>query len=97
MPVIDGPCSDVSYITPCLASRLQSAFILPKTIRFTKRTHHGSAYVRMERFESVDLLEQIKVALIAALESLVRLFAAKNIHCTLVLLIQVSTREFSRF
>ena len=80
MPVINSTSGYIPNIASRLPSNLQSSLVLPEPIRLTEWRHGPAIQVRMERFECIDLLEKIKISLVAAFEGLVCFLAAKDVH-----------------
>jgi hypothetical protein len=78
MPMLNSACGDITDITACFACSAQTTLILSQTVGFRES---GKVIIRSVKIlKSVYLLEEVKVALIAAFERLVSLFAPKDIR-----------------
>lgn len=89
VPMLNRAGGNVTHITALLAGSSKAALVLSQAISFGEMTEIvvGS----MKLLECVNLLEEIKVALITPFERLVGFLAAKNVHGALA-----QARIFSR-
>lgn len=84
MPVINGSRGYVAYIAACFLGTLKAAFILLQSVCLTQRAgNKAGSDVVSPRLVCVYLFEKIEIALITAFKSLICLFAAKYLDCTL--------------
>ena len=74
--MLDDAGGDVADVGTLLADGGQAAFVLSKAVCLWKLGKGGVGGVGL--LKGIDLLEEIKVALVAALEGLIGLFAAKD-------------------
>lgn len=65
VPMVNGASSDVTDVAPCFTSDLETTFVFSETICITPIRNVGSS-LTMSVFESVNLLEEVKVAFITA-------------------------------
>ncbi len=78
VPMIDCSGGDVTHITSRLAGGLEPALVLAQSVGLWQTRDGGSmAVIRLER---VNLFKEVKVAFVAAFQSLIRLFVAKDLH-----------------
>jgi len=80
--VLYCPGGDVAHIAACLAGNLQPPFILPEAVCFAQVGHIGST-LAVGILKGVDLLEEVEVPFIAALEGLISFLSSKNLNGTL--------------
>lgn len=74
--MLDDAGGDVADVGTLLADGGQAAFVLSKAVCLWELGKGGVGGVGL--LKGIDLLEEIKVALVAALEGLIGLFAAKD-------------------
>jgi len=74
--MLDDAGGDVADVGTLLADGGQAAFVLSKAVRLWELGKGGVGGAGL--LKGIDLLEEIKVALVAALEGLIGLFAAKD-------------------
>ena len=82
--MINGASRDIPDITPRFPGDLEPSVVLPQTVGFREVGEVVAApRLAVGGLERIYLLEEIEVALVAPLEGLVGLFAAKDLLCTL--------------
>jgi hypothetical protein len=81
VPVVDGAGGDAADVA-ALADEGEAALVLAETVGLAEGGEGGAADAGLAvgALEGVDLLEEVEVALVAALEGLVRFLAAKDLY-----------------
>ena len=80
VPVVDRARSDAADIG-ALADEREAPLVLAQTIGLGERAERRAASgLAVRGLEGIDLLEEVEIALVAALEGLIRLFPAKYLH-----------------
>ena len=84
MPVVDSAGCDTADVGSGFPNNRETAFELADAVCLAESREVGAgAWLAVGGLEGVDLLEEIKVAFVAAFEGLVGLFSAENLHGTL--------------
>lgn len=81
--MIDSSSIDVADVTTPFPGELYTTFVLPQPVTLVYSIHRRVTRPPMKRFKSMDGLEQIKIALVAAFKCLIRLLSAENLSSAL--------------